>query len=170
MRRRVFWRLVLYVLGTAANALFDGFLWLVALALAPILFPIPPIGTFVEIPPGGITQGALSPESERSCLELTARVLFHLEKSEASEVNLHYRDDVRIAWITVLFAARGESNPHVQATYRVLGIHPEKVWSAIVERRKAVLGAACEDFFGTASPKKPVRSERRKSRREDRAA
>lgn len=88
------------------------------------------------------------------------RVLGKLEDAERSEVNPHFQSDYRIAWITVLRAARGESFPHVSATYAVLGLHPEKVWPAIVERRKALLGGHCEKFPGVSVPaKKPVQSE-----------
>jgi hypothetical protein len=71
---------------------------------------------------------------------LARRVLSRLEDAEAGEVNPHFQDDYRIAWITVLRASRGERIAHVSASYAVLGLHPEKVWPAILERRKALLG------------------------------
>jgi hypothetical protein len=93
---------------------------------------------------------------------LLRRILFHLERAEEREPNPHFQDDYRIAWITVLNAARGDPRPHVQATYAVLGLHPDKVWASIVERRKAYLGTDYEEFFGgSSSPKKPAQSERR---------
>ena len=101
------------------------------------------------------------------------RVLSRLERAEWHEPNPHFQDDYRIAWITVLRASRGERIPHVSATYAVLGLHPEKVWPAIVERRKALLGVFYNkgDLRGTADPrtfgpsqnlppKKPVQSVR----------
>ena len=92
-------------------------------------------------------------------MRLSARVLVRLEQAEATEPNPHYRDDIRVAWITALNAARGVSQPHVAATYSVLGLHPLNVWPAIVERRKAELGALYEEFFGgSLPPKKPVQS------------
>ena len=77
----------------------------------------------------------------------TDRILARLEEAERHEVNPHFRDDSRISWITVLKASRGESIPHVSATYAVLGLHPDKVWPAIVKRRKALLGPYYDKFF-----------------------
>lgn len=95
---------------------------------------------------------------------LARRVLARLERAEAYEVNPHLRDDYRISWITVLNAARGAAEPHVAATYAVLGLHPQKVWPAIVARRKAQLGPLYENFYGVSlPPKKPCRSEKRKT-------
>jgi hypothetical protein len=89
------------------------------------------------------------------------RVLLALEDAESREINPHFQDDIRIAWITVLRASRGESAAHVSASYSVLGLHPEKVWPAIVARRKALLGSLYEEFFGAElAPKKPAQSVR----------
>lgn len=92
---------------------------------------------------------------------LARRILARLEAAEAKEINPHFQDDIRIAWITVLYAAQELPIPHVQASYRVLGLHPERVWPAIVERRKALLGRCYERFVGESlPPKKPAASER----------
>lgn len=108
---------------------------------------------------------------------LSERILARLWQAEIREINPHFRDDYRIAWITVLNAARGLRDPHLLATYAVLGLHPDKVWPAIVARRKAQLGPLYEEFFpeeglrapaqsspinraGASSPRKPVQSER----------
>lgn len=89
------------------------------------------------------------------------RVLSRLEDAEAHEVNPHVQTDLRIAWITVLRAARGELGAHRSACYAVLGLQPDKVWPAIVERRKAQLGALYEAFYGVSlPPKKPAQSAR----------
>lgn len=91
----------------------------------------------------------------------TEGVLSYLEAAEAAELNPHLCADIRIAWITVLFASRGYKQPHVAATYAVLGLHPDKVWLAIVDRRKKMLGQWYEEFWGESSPpKKPVQSVR----------
>ena len=89
------------------------------------------------------------------------RILCSLESAEAHEPNAHFQDDYRIAWLTVLRASQGLRQPHVAATYAVLGLHPDKVWLAIVERRKALLGVLYEEFFGgKLPPRKPVESVR----------
>jgi hypothetical protein len=109
---------------------------------------------------------------------MTRRVLFRLEQAELSELNPHLRDDYRIAWIVALYAMSGDSQPLVAATYRVLGLHPEKVWSAIVARRKADLGKEYSAWYDESGlsvpesqswalpPKKPVQMELRLERRE----
>jgi len=89
---------------------------------------------------------------------LPRHILSRLEAAEARELDPHFQADYRIAWITVLRASRGERIPHVSATYAVLGLHPEKVWPAIVERRKALLGAGV--VWNEAAPKKSVESVR----------
>lgn len=81
------------------------------------------------------------------------RVLAYLASAERSEDDVWLRDDIRIAWITVLYAANGYSEPAVSATYQVLGLHPNKVYAAILERDRAILG----------TPKKPVESVKEKA-------
>ena len=89
---------------------------------------------------------------------LVSRVLRRLEDAETREVNPHFQTDYRIAWITVLRAARGELGAHISASYAVLGLHPSKVWPAIVARRRALLGS--EIWGVTLPPKKPATSTR----------
>jgi hypothetical protein len=91
---------------------------------------------------------------------LSGRVLVRLERAELHEPNPHFQDDYRIAWLTVLYASRDVADPHVQATAKLLGIHPDKVWKKMDAQRRATLGADYEKFFGASSPKKPVQSER----------
>ena len=96
-----------------------------------------------------------------SLSELSGRVLLQLERAEQKETDPWYRDDLRIAWITTLYALRGEPQPHVRATYAVLGVHPDQVFRKITAFRKWVLGAEYSAFFPeTSSPKKPVQSVR----------
>jgi hypothetical protein len=100
---------------------------LLACLLAALLFPPPPAITLAALP-------------QEPTLELTNRVLVRLETAEAKELDPWMRDDIRIAWITTLYASQGNPQPHVDATYRVLGLHPDKVWPAILARREALLG------------------------------
>jgi hypothetical protein len=85
-------------------------------------------------------------------------VLVRLAAAELRERNPHLQDDYRISWITVLNAAECVPEPHVVASYAVLGLHPSKVWPAILERRKALLGSLYVDE--SLPPKKPVESVR----------
>ena len=71
---------------------------------------------------------------------LTNSILAYLASCEAGEYNPWVRDDLRISWITVLYASNGNPIPHIEATYRVLGLHPDKVYQAILDRREALLG------------------------------
>ena len=92
---------------------------------------------------------------------LTGRILARLERAEFLEPDPHLQTDYRIAWLTVLYASRGVEDPHVQATAKILGVHPDRVWEKIEAQRRAKLGAEYDNFFGGASsPKKPVQSER----------
>jgi|SRR5579862_942117 len=87
---------------------------------------------------------------------LSARVIARLIEAEACEPNPHYVDDLRIARLTVAYAASGEAvlcTPHVLASYMVLGLHPERVWPAICARREALRGRESD-----APPKKPAQS------------
>lgn len=109
---------------------------------------------------------------------LAKRILSRLETAEIHEPNPHLQTDYRIAWITVLYASRGYSLPHVSASYQALGCHPDEVWPRIVAHRKAHLGTLYEQFFAidigaSLPPKKPARSVRFPTafpRRADRAA
>lgn len=78
---------------------------------------------------------------------LVRRILARLEYAERYETDRHFQDDYRIARITVMNAAGGEANAHVLATYAVLGTHPDRVWPAMVELRKAKLGRLYYQFY-----------------------
>jgi len=107
--------------------------------LVSLIFPLPTWNTtfcsFQLEVLHDITRRAL-PQERR----VPERVMLRLEQFEARELNPHLRDDIRIAWITTLYASQGNPQSHVDATYRVLGLHPDKVWPAILARREALLG------------------------------
>jgi hypothetical protein len=155
------------------HALCSVVFWLV-LALA---FPLPPPGDAANFEPEQLLLDLTDALPQERPVDFSARVMLRLEQAEKSEENPHYRDDVRVSWICVLKAFRGEAEPHVLATYAVLGLHPDAVWSSIQSRRRAKLGADYNkvytadgrllapdylDIFGASSPKKPVQSERRR--------
>lgn len=85
--------------------------------------------------------------SALGCLALTDRVLKHLATAEWQESDPWYKDDIRIAWLVTLEAIRGNPQAHTDATYRVLGCHPDEVFQRITERRKKALGTHYPDFF-----------------------
>jgi hypothetical protein len=87
------------------------------------------------------------------------RILHYLECAEAREPDVWLRDDYRIAWLTILYAARGRPQPFVLATYQVLGIHPDRLLAAIEARRRVVLGSLYKpQVISAVSPKKPSTS------------
>jgi hypothetical protein len=149
--------------------------WLIGSLLAVLLFgQIPekrnsdgsPLAS-CDISLGPAEGGVLAEACPLS--ELSGRVLLRLEQAEKAEVNPHYRDEYRIAWITTLYALRSEPQPFVRATYAVLGVHPDQVFSKMQAFRKWVLGAEYEVFFPeVSSPKKPNKSAGGKD--EDKAA
>lgn len=88
---------------------------------------------------------------------LSARVLVRLISAEVREIDPWLRDDLRIARLTVAYAAHEDAvlcSPDVLASYIVLGLHPEKVWPAIQARRMA-LGPL---EVSVAPPKKPAQA------------
>lgn len=142
--------------------------WFVTLAMFPI--PLSLVGQSFQVEVlQRITLGALP--QERPGVELTERVLVRLEQAEKKESDPWHRDDIRIAWITVLWSRDGvpewswhrNSSPYVAATYQVLQCAPEEAWPRILKRREEKLGALHGKVWGVASlesssPRKPVRS------------
>jgi hypothetical protein len=84
----------------------------------------------------------------------TDRVLARLIQSEAHEADIWLRDDYRQAFITVSLAAQGSPIPFVEASYRMYGLHPDRLYPAILARRGSLLGRSSVIPF----PKKFVRS------------
>lgn len=106
---------------------------------------------FVEISGNSRYDNDLDPYDARTLLlqllfvlvaadRQTFSILDYLASAEMREEDVWLRDDVRIAWITVLNASQGSPIPHIEASYAVLGLHPDKVYPAIVARREALLG------------------------------
>jgi hypothetical protein len=81
-------------------------------------------------------------------------VLAYLAQREEIESDVWLRDDLRISWLTVLYASRGYQAPAISASYQVLGLHPDKVFPAILERRRGLLGSEYEQF--AAVPPEPT--------------
>jgi hypothetical protein len=90
---------------------------------------------------------------------LVHRILSRLASAEAKEPDPWLRDDIRIARLTVVHAARGDAvgcSPHVLSSYEVLGLHPDKVWPAIQARKEAQGSPPFEEVCD--APKKPSQS------------
>jgi hypothetical protein len=85
--------------------------------------------------------------AEARLRRVTERILSHLQEAENREPNPDFQDAFRLAWITVLHAARGEAQPFVSAHYRVYGLHPDKLRIAVEARRRAQLGPLYEFFY-----------------------
>lgn len=96
--------------------------------------------------------------------KFSGRILIYLEWAEAHESDRWLQDDYRQAWIVVLLADRGLPFPFVTASYIMYGLHPNKLWPAIMARRRAKLGPLYSQFFPAPlpalPPKKPPQSER----------
>jgi hypothetical protein len=58
--------------------------------------------------------------------------------------DLHRRHDYREAFIVVVLAAEGDPQPMVTASYKIFGVHPDKVWPHIIADRKAKLDTEYE--------------------------
>ena len=112
-------------------------LWLLIFAAFPLSVTAAQLSFNLEVRRHTL-PAALPPGAPR--VDLAERVLIRLEAAERKESDPWLRDDIRIAWITTLYASHGNSQPHVDATYRVLGLHPDKVWPAICARRAALIG------------------------------
>lgn len=98
---------------------------------------------------------------------LTDRIVQRLEEAELHESDPWYRDSMRIARLTVIYAANGDPSPHFWATYQVLRTSPDQVWPHLVRERQAKLGSYYESIFGEQTdvnpgvnlpPKKPAAS------------
>jgi hypothetical protein len=83
------------------------------------------------------------------------RILDRLEGAEKSEPDIHLRSDYRQAFICVSLASRGEAQPFIQSSYRIYGIHPDKVWPHIMATRRAKLGEEFSDWFDAAGNLRP---------------
>jgi hypothetical protein len=83
------------------------------------------------------------------------RILDRLWEAERTEPDIHLRSDYRQAFICVSLASRGEREPFVTSSYRVYGIHPDKVWPQIVASRKAKLGEEFLDWYDAAGNLRP---------------
>lgn len=94
---------------------------------------------------------------------LRERVLAYLEVCEKKETDPWRRDDLRIAWLTVLWSQKGVPDwtlrsgetPFTAAVWQVLHCHPEQVWANISARRRDKLGAMYVEFYDGAGDWRP---------------
>lgn len=129
--------------------------------LAALLFPIPafPTEAISVLLPGVQPPGSATVVSSK----LTERILRRLQTSESKSTDPWQRDDYRISWITVKWAAYGipewnwcrVAGPHAAATYQVLHCLPAEVWPRRMARRSAILGADYSLWYDDAGNLKP---------------
>lgn len=95
---------------------------------------------------------------------MAGRITRYLLLAEDEDLDLHRRTDYREARIVVALAAANDPQPLVTASYRIFGVHPDKVWPHIVADRKAKLGREYSQWYDAAGnlrpdvPKKPAES------------
>lgn len=75
------------------------------------------------------------------------RIIKYLLRAQSKEPDAHLRDDYHMARMIVAKAAQGEKHPFRDACLEYLGLMPDKVWPAIVARRKAQLGNCYALFY-----------------------
>ncbi len=104
--------------------------------------------------------------------KLSRRILARLSGMERREVEVWMREDYHLAWLTVLYAARGHADPSGFAFWMMYGITRKKYLA--LRYASASATTACAD--GTAkdrdalespvipSQRKPPRSERKYER------
>jgi len=71
---------------------------------------------------------------------LIDRILARLVSAEAHEPNAHLKDDYRQAQVALLLAEKGSAAPFVESSYICYGLHPDRVFDAMVRHREALLG------------------------------
>lgn len=104
-------------------------------------------------------QAQLLPEVPAGADESVAtsdRILARLIQLEAHERDIWEQENYRQAFITLCLALKGDPEPFVAASYRMYGLHPEKLWPAILARRAALLGSEATRI--PSWPKKPIAS------------
>lgn len=72
--------------------------------------------------------------------EAVNRILARLIQLEAHESQTHFKDDYRQAFITLSLAVKGNKQPFVCASYAMYGVHPDKLWKKMQDRKRAQLG------------------------------
>lgn len=87
-----------------------------------------------------VKERSLVPLFEAPAREATDRILARLVQFEAHEPQAHLKDDYRQAFITVSLAAKGTPQPFVNASYSMYGVHPDKLWKKMQDRKRAQLG------------------------------
>jgi hypothetical protein len=128
----------------------------------------------------------LTPKSAEVCL--SERVLARLVQAEAHEPDVSLRDDIRQTFVALSLAIRSDVGalkasamdapakgheadrtgpPHplpmcfIRASYSMYGLHPDKVWPAILAKRKALIGPEFTQLRQLPSPGKS-KEERKK--------
>jgi len=106
-------------------------------------------GKYQPHSPAAITllplEWILNPDKGKS---FANRVLARLIQLEAHEQDVWLREDIRQSFITLSLALKDYEQPFISASYAMYGLHPDKVWPAILARRKMLLGSEYEEICG----------------------
>lgn len=133
---------------------------------------------YTSLQTAGYLPRPLLPESGRSRVHQNflgkkcVHILAYLERAESIEVQPWQRDDLRVAWKTVLYAAQGHPDPWGYAFWSYYGKTWEKAlaeWAKRDRSTEAILAKIEAEYQALPAPKKPAQSERRIKRRDDAA-
>ena len=75
------------------------------------------------------------------------RISDRLLNAEMGELNPHWRDDYRQSRIIIGLCRAGNPEPLVSSSYRMYGVHPDLVFTAIQSIRRAKLGDEYSDVY-----------------------
>jgi len=75
------------------------------------------------------------------------RISDQLLNAEMGELNPHWKDDYRQSRIIIALCRADDPEPLVTSSYRMYGVHPDLVFTAIQSIRKAKLGDEYSDFY-----------------------
>lgn len=95
-------------------------------------------------------------------LEQAERVLEYLARAESKELDVWAQDDIRVAWLAVLYAARGFDRPWHYAFWCYYGKTSEKlipIWLEQEAARNAMLGPGLAEGEAPYPAKKLPRSQ-----------
>lgn len=123
--------------------------WLLTLLIFPLPVTSLPLSFCREVL--RLEFHAPAPIRRMDAQHLIAHTLAYLQRAELHEADPWLRDDIRQAWIALSTFERGQhpsfASAWVAASYRMYGLHPAKLFAAVCERRRALLGKDYARFY-----------------------